>query len=77
MIDHGHSLEHNPTPLSDALAADVITAIRIKNPTRGKRSATQKTGYKNGESRPHPTNVNLCEAAAIPEYMVIKYTYLV
>ena len=32
MIDHGHSPEHNPTLLLDALAADAIIAIRTKRP---------------------------------------------
>ena len=30
VIDREHSLEHNPTPLSDALAADAITVIKIR-----------------------------------------------
>ena len=52
MIDRGHSLEHNPIPLSGTLAANVTIVIRTKDPTRDKKSAEQKAGCKNGESRP-------------------------
>ena len=46
-----------------------------QDPTRDKGFATQKAGCEIGRSRSPPANVNLCEATAVPEEMMINYTY--